>query len=97
MSTLMNRKLTVYLLANIPACIGLHLLFLYLTIEFWYGQGLVERIITWQILAICFLLTLLIDLIVLGLMKLLNLKSFFFTLLEIIILYIPLIWRYYFY
>jgi len=52
----MNRKLTVFLLANIPVCIGLHLLLLYLAMDFWYGQGLAARIITWQILAICFLL-----------------------------------------
>jgi len=90
----MNRKLTVFLLANIPVCISVHILLIYLTMQFLYGQGF--GVITWQELTICFLLTLLIDIVVLRLVKLLSVKSFFFTFLEIIILYIPLIWRYYF-
>jgi hypothetical protein len=92
----MNRKLIFFLLANIPVSIGLHILLLNFTMNLWYGQGLVERIITWPFVAICFLLTLFIDIIILRLGKLLSAKSFCFTLAEIIILYIPLIWRYYF-
>ena len=88
----MNKKLTIFLLANIPFSVGLYFLFLLLTIEFGYGDSRGYALFEWHPMIIYLLLNLAIDLVILGLMKLLSAKSIFLTLLEIAIFYLTLLW-----
>lgn len=87
----MNKKLTIFLVANIPFSIGLWLL-LILTVEPGSANTKGYPAISLEYSAIYLALNFAIDLAILGLMKILNLRSLFLTLLEITIFHLSLLY-----
>jgi hypothetical protein len=84
----MNRKEIIFLLANIPFCIGLYFLFLFLTIDSGYPEKYGYGIIVWHLLLFYSLLNLIIDIAVIWLLKLLSRRIVFLTFIEVSIFYL---------
>ena len=90
----MNKKQIIFLLANIPFCIGLYFLFLFLTVQFGYAEKYGYGLNIWHLLLFYFLLNLIIEIIVIWLLKLLSKQIVFLTFIEVSIFYLTLTWIY---
>jgi len=87
----MNKKLAILLLANIPFCICLYLLFCYITVLSGYAATYGYGLIIWQLLLFFFILNLAISLIILKQIKLLSTKPILLITIETFVFYVVLL------